>query len=168
MHKKEEAEVERDSELIRELFVNSPFFQQNKAMKKVMNQEISKLEQNKKNLEDQRKQYRKKAVLVDMNAEEIEEVTKDIDRSIRILEEEIQNLSESTDMEELLERLPTILTEIVELTLEALTEEENDKKKGNIIKLFEITVSNFSVSNKKELKIKLFVYLKDLYLGKSL
>ena len=68
-------------------------------------------------------------------------------------------------MEDFLERLPKILSEIVELSSEALITDENEKKKENIIKLFEITVSNFSVSNKKELKIKLFEVLDALVNG---
>lgn len=161
----EENIIESSNDFLKTFFSLSPNIRESEEMRKAQKGEILKLEEQKKDLEEERKQYRKKAVLVGMSAEEIEDVSKEIDRSIRIIQEEIQNLWENTDMEDFLERLPKILSEIVELSSEALITEEKEKKKENIIKLFEITVSNFSVSNKKELKIKLFEVLDTLVNG---
>lgn len=118
--------------------------------------EIGKLKEQQKKLEQEKNEYRKKAVLLDFSKQEIDEVTDDLDKSINLIKESIGQFSDNSPFEDFIERLPLILLEIVELVDGALNEEKIEERKKNILALFEITVSNFSVSNKKELKIKLF------------
>ncbi len=131
-------------------------------MAKARKQQIEEFEKQKKTLEDERRNYRRKAVNLGFSAEEIEETSKDIEKSIKLIEEQIQEFSENSDMEKYLERLPQVLLEIVELVLKSLSKGKIEEKQDNLVRLFELAVSNFSVSNKKELKIELFKVLEAL------
>ncbi len=156
----------KDSDVhIQGIFSSSPFFREGAEMKRIRKQEVSRLELEKKILEEERKNYRRKAVNLGYSAQEIEETSNDMEKSIKLIQEQINEFSGSSDMEELLERLPQILSEIVELAQKSLGEEEITEKKDSLKKLFEITVSNFSVSIKKELQIKLFDVLDVLVNG---
>ena len=124
--------------------------------KETKDREINKLQKQKEKLQEEKKEYRKKAVLAEFTKQEIDDVTDDMDKSIALLDEKISEFSSNLPFEDFIEKLPLILLEIVELVDNALNKEQIEDKQKDLMELFEITVANFSVDNKKELKIKLF------------
>jgi len=128
----------------------------NKDILVVKERNVCILQKQKETLEEEKKAYRRKALNMDFSKEEIDETTKDIEKSINRIEKEINELSESSDMEKYLERLPLILSKTFELASKAIPKAEDDGMKDDILKLLEITTVELTISNKKELKVKLF------------
>ncbi len=86
----------------------------------------------------------------------------EIDREITSIDLEITKLSESTDIEQFLDRIPEVLIKIFELCRKVLSSKEIKDMKDEIYKLIEITTFELSVSTKKELTVKLFEGLEDV------
>ncbi len=86
----------------------------------------------------------------------------DTENEIQAIKEQMDALSESTDMEQYLERLPEILLKTFELTSNAISKGKTHDNKDDLLKLIEITTFELTVSNKKELKVKLFEVLDKL------
>lgn len=124
--------------------------------------EIKKLEKKKDELELERRNYRRDALKMGYSKEEIEETTKDIDKSISIIENQIFELSDNTDMEEYLEKLPEVLLKTVELASNTINKANLEGLRNNIKTLLEITTVELTITNKKELKIQLFDVLDKL------
>ena len=94
--------------------------------------------------------------------EEINETTNDMENSIKLIDEQINEFLQGTDMEQYLERLPEILLKTFELTSNAISKGKTHDNKDDLLKLIEITTFELTVSNKKELKVKLFEVLDKL------
>lgn len=80
----------------------------------------------------------------------------DTKKSIKLANDKINELSEGSDMDKYLVKLPEVLTETFELMEDALPKAKKPIKKEDLLKLFELTTFELTVNNKKELKIKLF------------
>jgi len=93
--------------------------------------QLKKYQKKREEIELERKNYRRDALKMGYSREEIEETTKDMDDAIKLVESQIMELSDNTNMEEYLEKLPNMLLKTAELT----------------------------ITNKKELKVKLFEVL---------
>lgn len=83
-------------------------------------------------------------------------------RDMENLEASITWLSESTDIEDFLHRLPEILSKIFELSSKTLSEADSRGVKDDFFKLIELTIFELSISTKKELQVKLFEGLEDV------
>lgn len=140
-------------------FIEKDFSIKNTSFQNEKNEQIKKLEMEKWVFEEKKKNYRRNAVLAGFTKEEIEMESKDMDLSIKIIEEKIAEFSENTDMEKYLQRLPEVLLKTFELTSNALYEKEIKGIKDDIIKLVELTTFELTINNEKELKIKLFEVL---------
>ena len=149
--------TEKISEVLRKQFAhNTKDFQEAKVS------QIKQLQKQKESVEQDRKNYRRDALKVGYNREEIEETTKDMDEDIRVIEGQISELSESSDMEQYLEKLPTMLLKTVELSGNAIQKRNTVGMREDIKKLLEITTVELTITNKKELKVKLFEVLDSL------
>lgn len=90
------------------------------------------------------------------------EAVVDVEKDIKLIDEQINELSEGSDMEMYLRRLPKVLTETFELMGNMLHEAKNTDKRDDLFKLVELTTFELTVNNKKELKVKLFDVLDSL------
>ena len=90
----------------------------------------------------------------------------DTEKEIREIESQIDSLSESTNMEEYLDRLPEILQNLHELSSRVLTEAEYGDMRNDIKQLIEIVSHELILSDKKELKVKLFEGIESIERGK--
>lgn len=78
------------------------------------------------------------------------------------LKYELNTLSESTNMEEFINRLPEIITNLHELSSRVLTDAEYEWWRDDVKKLMQIVLHELTLTNKKELKVKLFEGLENL------
>jgi len=88
-----------------------------------------------------------------------------MENDIERIDKEINDFSTGIDIDEYLDRLPEILSKTVELARNAGSREETEEIRADIQKLLEITTVELTVSNKKELKIKLFDVLDSILSG---
>lgn len=95
----------------------------------------------------------------DIGKEKMEEEKKEIET----LEKELESISGSSDIEEFFNRLPDILWKTFELSSKVLSNAEIQGMKADILKLMEICTFELEINTKKELKIKLFEGLEDLW-----
>jgi hypothetical protein len=124
--------------------------------------QINKFQKQKEEIEQERKNYRREALKMGYNREEIEETTKDMDDTIKLIESQIIELSDNTDMEKYLEKLPEVLLKTVELASNTINRANLEGLREDIKLLLEITTVELTVTNKKELKVKLFDVLDKL------
>ena len=87
----------------------------------------------------------------------------DTDKEIYDIQIQIDALSESTDMEQYLERLPEILKKLHELTSNVLCEADLDDMRDDVKKLIDIVAHELVINNKKELKVELYDTLNNLF-----
>lgn len=150
---------------IEETFRETEFFQEKKQLSENIAKEVTRLEKAKEKLINDKKTIMKNAILRNYDQEIIDELVQDVDKAIKIIEEQIIELSEWNEYETLIEELPKTLMETFELSLSSFNKAENEQKKENIFKLLEMTAFELSVDNKKELKIKLFEVIDTLLRG---
>lgn len=112
--------------------------------------------------EESKKEVLKNAFKQGFTADVANDVIKDIDEEINELQAQINLLSESTDMEDFINRLPKILIKIFELSNRSLPQRDIESIKDDLLKLVELTTFELSVTTKKELKIKLFEGLENI------
>ena len=86
----------------------------------------------------------------------------DTEKEIQKLEAQIDLLSEDTNIEEYLDRLPEILQNLHELADRVLSNEDYERYRDDIKQLMEIVLHELTLTNKKELKIKLLDSLEKL------
>ena len=86
----------------------------------------------------------------------------DTENEIQAIKEQMDALSESTDMEQYLDRLPEIVRNLHELASRALPEADYEGARDDIRQLIEIVSHERILTNKKELQIRLFDVLEEL------
>ncbi len=142
--------------------IKEHFLSKNNDLWKVKKEQITQLEKDKNEIEQEKKNYRREALKMGYSKEEINETTNDMENSIKLIDEQINEFLQGTDMEQYLERLPEILLKTFELTSNAISKGKTHDNKDDLLKLIEITTFELTVSNKKELKVKLFEVLDKL------
>ena len=80
---------------------------------------------------------------------------------IKTIENKIQILSQSGEIEHFIDALPDILAKTFELSQKAIMDQDFEQSREDIMKLIEITTFELTVNTKKELRIKLFDWLED-------
>jgi flagellin-specific chaperone FliS len=80
---------------------------------------------------------------------------------IKTIENKIQILSQSGEIEHFIDVLPDILAKTFELSQKAIMDQDFEQSREDIMKLIEITTFELTVNTKKELRIKLFDWLED-------
>ncbi|HRI36906.1 MAG TPA: hypothetical protein PK765_07860 [bacterium] len=149
--------VERIAEALKKQFdTNTRDFKEAKA------NQVRALEKRKEEIESERKNYRREALKMGYAREEIEETTKDMDSDLRALESRISDLSRDTEMERYLDRLPEMLLETVELASNGISRAKIEDLRADLKTLLEISTVELTVTNKKELQVKLFEVLEGL------
>ena len=88
------------------------------------------------------------------------------ENEIQDIEARIELLSESTNIEEYLFRMPEILLNLHELSSRVLSEADYEGWRDDIKQLMEIVLHELTLTNKKELKVKLSEVLENLESGK--
>ena len=86
----------------------------------------------------------------------MQEMKSDSENTIKMLEEQMTEISQISDIEKYIEHLPLILQTTFELAQESLQEEEMGLRNTMLKKLLELTTFELTVNNKKELEVKLF------------
>jgi len=81
---------------------------------------------------------------------------RDTEKEIRAIENQIEELSKSTDMEQFINRLPEVINETFELASKMLSSADIETMRDDIEQLLEICTFELTINEKKELKIKLF------------
>ena len=107
-------------------------------------------------IEEQIKAYRKNAFISGASVEEIQEVCNEFQKKIKMLENQISELSESTASEEFLARIPELLEKTFELCSNTLLKKKSEVSKDDILRLLEFITVELIINNKKELSIELF------------
>jgi hypothetical protein len=144
----------------------SPALNKNMAEKKIKIDKQKGLEMEKAKKQEEIKQERinltkllaKWAISQEIYAETI----KDTEKEIESIESQIEALSESTDMEQFIERLPEVLAKTFELASKVLSNADIETMRSDIEQLLEICTFELRVSTKKELKVKLFEPLNEV------
>lgn len=149
-------------EIIESIIKSSPLFIKLQWDKNIKSNQIEKLKKQKEEIEEERKKYRRNAIKMGYSREEVEEVTKDMEKDIKYIESKIHEFSDDTDTERYIGRLPEILSKTFELTGNTIQRAKDEDTKEDIIKLLELTTFELTISNKKELKVKLFDVLDKL------
>lgn len=139
-----------------------PIGQQYSDSKDEKEQERQSLIQKKEEKMDKKTQVAKDALLKGYNVEIAEAVQADIQKEIEVIDEQILGLSESVDMEQFFDRLPSILAKTFELSSRVLSQEENELKREELYKVIELATFELNPITKKELQIKLFPALETL------
>ncbi len=124
--------------------------------------QINSLQKEKEKIVQDRKDYRKNAALSGFSKEEIAETTKEMDDSIESIDGKMADILNNTNMERYLEKLPEMLLKTVELASNTLPDAKFDGLREDIKLLLELTTVELTISNKKELKVKLFDVLDKL------
>jgi hypothetical protein len=117
-------------------------------------------------LEEEKKNIDKKAFKLGYSAEIAKEMKKDTEKEIQDIQEQIDILSGSTDIEQYLDRLPEILFDLHELSGRVLTEADYEESRNDIKQLIELVSHELTLNDKKELKVKLLDGLENLESGK--
>ena len=125
-------------------------------------QQKKELEEKKQALEEEKKSIDKKAFKLWYTADVANEMKQETENEIREIEAQIDLLSESTDIEEYLDRLPNILLDLHELSSRVLSEADYEDLRDDIRQLMEIVSHELILTNKKELKVKLLEGLENL------
>ncbi len=95
------------------------------------------------------------------SAEFSNERKQDEDNAIREIENRIEALSQSTNFEKDLERLPEIFDKILELAGRTISKAENETLESDITKLIQLIKPKLPVYNEKELKVELSIETKN-------
>ena len=127
---------------------------------------IKEFEQQKKKLQEEKMCIDKKALRLWYGADVANEMKQDVENEIQDIETQIELLSESSNIEEYLYRMPEILLDLHELSSRVLSEADYEGMRNDIKQLIEITSHELILNNKKELKIKLSDVLESLETGK--
>jgi len=90
---------------------------------------------------------------------------KETEMEIQEVQSQIDLLSESTDIEQYLDRLPEILQKLHELAGRVLSEADYKGWRDDIKQIMEIVLHELILTNKKELRIKLLEGLEKLENG---
>lgn len=139
------------SEAIRKEFMDST-----KDLRKAKAEQIGRLQKQKEEIEQEKKNYRREALKMGYSKEEIVETTKEMENDLKRITEQINEFSEDSEMEKYLERLPEVLLKTFELASNTLQKGKSSDIRDDIVKLIELTTFELTVTNKKELKVKLF------------
>lgn len=114
------------------------------------------LENKKQELEIEKKTILKNAIKWGFRVEDANEMIRDTEKEIRAIENQIEELSKSTDMEQFINRLPEVINETFELASKMLSSADIETMRDDIEQLLEICTFELTINEKKELKIKLF------------
>lgn len=150
-------------EKLKEALSQATVFDREKGEQEIRDQQKKWLEQKKQILEEEKKNINKKAFKLGYTAEMANEMKEDTDKEIYDIQIQIDALSESTDMEQYLERLPEILKKLHELTSNVLCEADLDDMRDDVKKLIDIVAHELVINNKKELKVELYDTLNNLF-----
>ncbi len=102
------------------------------------------------------KQYIKLRANGEISLEEMKEMKNDSENTIKMLEEQMDEISQASDIERYIEHIPLILQTTFELAYESLQEEETALRNVMLKKLLELTTFELTINNQKELQVKLF------------
>lgn len=141
----------------------SPFLEGYKQDIQLKKLHIRKLELEKEDLEKEKIQYSRNASKLWYDVDMVKKSLQAIDDDIKRMDEQIWEFSSGWEIEEYLERLPAILWQIVELVQNSVQKRESEDMRDDLKRLLEITTVELTISNKKELKIKLFEVLDGLF-----
>jgi hypothetical protein len=83
-------------------------------------------------------------------------------QKLYLIQEQIRILEGNSNLQVLVQKIPIILSKIVELSTKAITYEETSGMRDDIRQILEVIAVELQISNKKELKVKLFAGLEDL------
>ena len=148
---------------MKEALSQETVFDREKGEQEIRDQQKKGLEQKKQILEEEKKSINKKAFKLGYTAEMANEMKEDTEKEIYDIQIQIDALSESTDMEQYLERLPEILKKLHELTSNVLCEADLDDMRDDVKKLIDIVAHELVLNNKKELKVELYDTLNNLF-----
>ena len=115
-----------------------------------------------KKKEEDKKTIMKNALIWGFSIDIANEAVCDIEKEITSIDSQIEELSQSSDIEEFLGRLPDILWKTFELSSKVLSGADIEAMKADILKLIEICTFELSINTKKELKVKLFWPLEEV------
>ena len=152
----------KGKERLKWALMQAPLFDNEKIEKEVRETQKMKLEQKKLELEMEKKEILKKAFKGWFSSEFANEMKEDTEKEIQEVQSQIDFLSESTNIEEYLDRLPEILQNLHELSSRVLCEADYVWWRDDIRQLMEIVLHELTLTNKKELKVKLFEGLENL------
>ena len=144
----------------------SPDLEMNNMEREIKEQKKKELEKKKLELEMEKKEIDKRAFKGWFSAEFANEMKEDTEKEIQEVQSQIDFLSESTNIEEYLNRLPEILQNLHELSSRVLSEADYVWWRDDIRQLMEIVLHELTLTNKKELKVKLLEGLENLETGK--
>lgn len=156
----------KGKEMLKWALMQAPLFDNEKIEKEVRETQKMKLEQKKLELEMEKKEILKKAFKGWFSAEFANEMKEDTEKEIQEVQSQIDFLSESTNIEEYLDRLSEILQNLHELSSRVLCEADYVWWRDDIRQLMEIVLHELTLTNKKELKVKLLEGLENLETGK--
>lgn len=134
--------------------------------KKKQEAEIEKLTEQKKLLEKEKSEIDLKAFRLWYDASVANAMKESTQEQIKALEIQIQDLSESSDFEQYLDRLPEILKDLHELASKVLSEADYQDSRDEIRQLIQLVSHELTLTTKKELKVKLFEGLENLEIVK--
>ena len=150
---------------LKNILNKSPDLEKNNTEKELRELKKKELEEQKKELEEQKRTITKNAILWGFSREETSEVIEDTEKAIKATENQINELWESTDIEQYLDRLPEIIQNLHELAGRVLSDGDYEWWRDDIKQLMGIVLHELTLTNKKELKIKLFDALEKLETG---
>lgn len=147
---------EESFKLLKESLLKSPTLNNEIIEKENKIDTKKQLENKKKQLKEEKLQIDKKYAKLGYSADIANEAVKDMEKEIQLIDNQIDKLWRSTDMEQFIERLPEVLNKTFELASKVLSNEDIVTLKKDIEQLLEICTFELTINNKKELKIKLF------------
>jgi hypothetical protein len=152
--------IKRDvaKKMLKDLLITDTTIQE----REIRDQQRKALEQKKQTLEEEKTQIDKKAFKLWYSAELANTMKEDTENEIQAIKEQMDALSESTDMEQYLDRLPEIVRNLHELASRVLPEADYEGARDDIRQLIEIVSHELILTNKKELQIRLFDVLEEL------
>ncbi len=129
-------------------------------------EEIVQLQNQKQKIEEETKQEKINLTRLlakgTIKEEDYIETLQHIENQKQDIDNQMEKLWESTDIEQFLERLPEILSKTFELASKVLSNEDIDGIRSDMRQLIEIVTFELEISTKKELTVKLFEGLNNL------
>ena len=113
-------------------------------------------------LTEEKKSIDKKAFKLGYSADIANEMKRETEEEVQAIQRQLDDLWESTNMEQYFARLPDILQNLQELASNVLSEADYGEWRWDIKQLMELVSHELILTNKKELKVKLFEGLENL------
>jgi uncharacterized protein (UPF0335 family) len=149
-------------EILQTAIQESPFFKRLQEELDFQKSWIEQLEKQRLEIQEELKGVYGKAFKMGYDKEFADEQCLQIQQKISRIDNTINWLSENTNLQGILDRLPTILAKIVELSSNAISKGKIKEHRDDIRLILDIITVELQISNKKELKIKLLEGLEDL------